>query len=333
MPGGRTNRRTFIAALGGAAAWPLLARGQQSAMPVIGFLGTASESAFAPTIISHRQGLRETGYVEGQNVTIQYLWAEGHLEKLPALAQELVRRPVAAILAPGGIPPALAAKAATTTIPIVFGNVGVDPVELGLVASIQRPGGNITGMSVLSSTLWSKRLELLRDLVPTSKLIAVLVNPENRSLADNTIKDTRSAANQLGLQIEVIRANTKQDIDDAFMKLIEMRAGALAVASDVVFSVERSTIISLAARNRIPAIYGWPEDAELGGLISYGANLPEMYRQAGIYTGRILHGEKPSELPVQQATRFELVLNNKTAKSLGLSIPTNILAIADEVIE
>ena len=334
MPVSRTNRRAFVAGLGSAATWPVVTQAQRPAVPVIGVLGgTSADAFFAFLDPSYRQGLKERGYVADQDVTIEYRWADGQLDKLPFLARELVSRPVSVILSAGGNASALAAQAATAKIPIVLGNVGVDPVKLGLVASLNRPGGNITGMAVLSSTLWSKRLELLHELIPQATVLGVLVNPSNPTLAESTVVDVQSAASKLGLKVRPLKASTESDIEEAFKQLVEFRADLLAVGSDIFFAFERTLIVKLANRYGIPAIYGWREDAEGGGLISYGANLPEMYRQAGMYTGRILQGEKPSELPVQQATKFDMVINLKTAKNLGLAIPPRLLALADEVIE
>jgi len=324
-------RRKVIAALGGAAfAWPLAARAQQQAMPVIGFLHAGSPEAYAPMMTAFRQGLKEAGYVEDYNVAIEYRWAEGHYDRLPALAADLVRRQVAEIVA-GGTPPALAAKAASSTIPIVI-NVGIDPVQIGLVASLNRPGGNVTGLAVLTVELAAKQLEVLHELLRTSAAVALLVNP-NTPLTEPETKGVREAARSLGLQLHVLDASTEGEIDAAFGKLIELRAGALVVSVDPFLTSQRAQIVALAARHAVPAIYGVREFATAGGLMSYGTDLADVYRQVGIYAGKILKGAKPADLPVQRVVRVEFVINLKTAKTLGLTFPITLLGRADEVVE
>jgi putative ABC transport system substrate-binding protein len=324
------KRREFITLLGrGAVAWPFAARAQQPAMPVIGFLHPASPEAAARQMAAFRQGLKETGYVEGQNVGIEYRWAEGHYERLPALAADLVRREVAVIAATGG--GGSSALAATATIPIVFNNVS-DPVKSGLVASFNRPGGNITGTVSLDGPLVGKQLGLLQKLVPDAALIAVLVNPDNAS-AESATRDVQEAAHSTGQQLLVLRASTEGEFDAAFATMAQQKAEALLVASDPFFFSQRNRLVALATQYRLPAIYIYREYPAAGGLMSYGASLPEQYRQVGVYTGRILKGAKPTELPVMQSTKFEFVINLKTAKALGLTIPPSLLATADEVIE
>jgi putative ABC transport system substrate-binding protein len=325
------RRREFISLLGGAAAaWPLAARAQQPAMPVIGFLsGTSPETA---RLRAFRQGLKDAGFIEGENVAIEYRWADDQTDRLPALAAELAQRRVAVIAAIGGIPSALAAKAATTTIPIVF-LVGVDPVRLGLVSSLPRPGGNLTGINVINSELASKRLELLRALVPGAIRIGVLVDPTNASGTDATLRDVGAAARTMGLQIQVLNASTSLELDAAFATLVRERSAALIVGSTPFFFDRRVQLALLAARHAAPAIYQDRHHAEVGGLISYGANLGDAYRHVGVYAGRILKGAKPADLPIVQPTRFELVINVSTARMLGLTVPDALLATADEVIE
>jgi putative tryptophan/tyrosine transport system substrate-binding protein len=325
------RRREFISLLGGAAAaWPLAARAQQPAMPVIGFLsGTSPETA---RLRAFRQGLKDAGFIEGENVAIEYRWADDQTDRLPALAAELAQRRVAVIAAIGGIPSAFAAKAATTTIPIVF-LAGIDPVRLGLVASLARPGGNLTGINVFNTELASKRLELLRALVPGAIRIAVLVDPTNALASDATLRDVAAAARTMGLQIQVLNASTGLELDAAFATLVSERADALIVGSTPFLFDRRVQLAQLAARHAVPAIYQDRHHAEVGGLISYGASLGDAYRHVGVYTGRILKGAKPADLPVVQSTRFELVLNAPTARMLGLTVPDALLATADEVIE
>jgi putative tryptophan/tyrosine transport system substrate-binding protein len=326
------RRRKFVFGLGGAAlTWPLATQAQRPAMLVIGFLHSGSPDGYAPMVTAFRQGLQETGHIEGQNVAIEYRWAEGHYDRLPAMAADLIRHPLAVLVATGGAISGLVAKSATTTTPIVFIS-GTDPVKLGLVASLNRPEGNVTGVNVLTSELVIKRLELLRDLIPNAKLIAVLANPINFATPTN-LQDLQAAARALGLQLLVRNASQERDIDAAFAAVVAQRASALLISPDPFFFSRRDHIVALAARDAVPAMYEWHEFAAAGGLISYGANLGDAYRLVGVYAGRILNGAKPSDLPVQQSTKVELVINLKTAKALGLTIPPTLLARADEVIE
>jgi putative ABC transport system substrate-binding protein len=325
------RRREFLGALGGAAAWPLTARAQQPAMPVIGFLHAGSPEMRSHLVAAFRQGLGEAGYVEGQNVAIEYRWANDQYDRLPALASELVRRPVTVIAAVGGTPQALAAKGATSTIPIVF-LAGDDPVTAGLVASLNRPSGNLTGVTFFSTTLAEKRFELLHQLVPTANVIAVLVNP-TAPIAEHTTNDLKATARTLGVQIHVVNASTNQEIDAAFTSLTQIQIAALFVGSDNFFTSQRERLAMLAAQHTISACYAAREFAVSGGLMSYGTNFANSYRQAGVYTGRILKGAKPADLPVLQPTKFELVINLKTAKALGITVPQTLLISADEVIE
>jgi putative ABC transport system substrate-binding protein len=325
------RRREFITLIGGSmAAWPRAAHAQQPAMPVIGFLHAASPEAYAPMMTAFRQGLKEAGYVEGHNVAIEHRWAEGHYDRLPALAADLVRRQVAEIVT-GGTPAALAAKAASSTIPIVI-NVGIDPAQIGLVASFNRPGGNVTGLALLTVELAAKQLEVLHELLRTSAAVAMLVNPNN-PLTEPETKGMRDAARSLGLQLHILNASTEGEIDAAFGKLIELRAGALVVSGDPFFNSRGDQIVALAARHALPAIYEWREFATAGGLMSYGTDLADAYRQVGIYAGKVLKGAKPADLPVQRVVRVEFVINLKTAKTLGLTFPITLLGRADEVIE
>jgi putative ABC transport system substrate-binding protein len=325
------RRREFITLIGGAAAWPLAAGAQQPAMPVVGFLHPTSPDAFPDRLRGFRQGLKETGYVEGENVMINYRFAENQIDRLPAMADELVSSRVA-VIAAANSPPALAAKAATTTIPIVF-IAPEDPVRLGLVTSLARPGGNMSGINLLSGELGGKRLELLRDLVPGAARVAVLVNQANPSTTETTLRDVEAAARAMGLQIHVLRASTSREIDAAFATLVRERSNTLFVSNDPFFTSRRVQIAILAAKHSIPSIYGTREIAEVGGLMSYGANIPDGWRQAGAYVGRILKGAKPADLPVVQSTKFELVINAQTARTLGLAVPATLLSTADEVIE
>jgi putative tryptophan/tyrosine transport system substrate-binding protein len=325
------KRRDLMLLLGGAAvAWPLTSRAQQKAMPVIGFLGTTSPGSAAPVVAAFRQGLSETGYVEGQNLAIDYRWAEGSYDRLPGLAAELVSRKVDVIATQGGPPSALAAKIATSTTPIVF--VSGDPVGDGLVTSLARPSGNLTGVSILVVELHPKRLELLSELVPKAGVIALLVNPKNPQ-TERLMREVVEAARTKGVQLPILKAATEGEIDAAFTSLVPQKAGALLVAADAFFTSRREQIVALASRHAVPAIYGFREFAVSGGLISYGASLTAVSRQLGIYAGKILNGAKPADLPVQQPTTFELVINLKTARALGLTVPQALLARADEVIE
>jgi putative ABC transport system substrate-binding protein len=326
------NRREFIAGIGGAAAWPLAARAQQAAKPVIGFVDAGSADARAGQVAAFRKGLGETGYVEGQNVTVEYLWLEGQFDRLPALMADLVRRRVAVIATPGTTAGAIAAKAATATIPIVFG-VGDDPVKLGLVASLARPGGNATGVNVFTVEVNAKRLALLHELVPKAVRVAVLVNPANVPPAEIILRDVREAARAIGLQIQVLNASTSREIDAAFVTLARERPDALFVSSDNFFNSRYVQIVTLAAAGRIAAAYPSRDHVVAGGLMSYGTDFADRWRQVGVYTGNILKGEKPADLPVVQPTKFELVINLKTAKTLGLTIPETLLATADKLIE
>jgi putative ABC transport system substrate-binding protein len=324
------RRRDFITLLGGTAAWPVVARAQRPAMPVIGLLSPASPDAFAHYMRAFRLGLKDSGYVEGENVAIDYRWAEGQYDRLPALAAELVRRPVAMIAATGGPSSALVAKAATTTIPIVF-NVGEDPVRLGLVASLARPGGNLTGINFFATELEAKRLALLHELLPTAVRIAVLVNPANAPATESELRAISDAARAMGLQIQVLKASTRSEIEAAFVTLVRDRAEALHVAGDVFFTSRRVQLATLAATNRIPAAYPSREAVEVGGLMGYAADRADMYRQVGTYTGQILKGAKPADLPVLQSIKFEFVINLQTARALGLEVPPMLLARADVI--
>ncbi|HUL89135.1 MAG TPA: ABC transporter substrate-binding protein [Pseudolabrys sp.] len=326
------RRREFITLLGNAAvAWPLAARAQQ-AMPVIGFLGSSSPDLYAAPLRSFRQGLAETGYVEGRNVAIDFRWADGQNDRLPVLAADLVRRQVNVIVAPGSTPAALAAKAATATIPIVF-QVGIDPVAAGLVTGLARPGGNITGITNINTELVSKRLELLRELVPKATTVALLVNPTSPQIAESVSKDLQSTARTLGLQLHILQASSERDFDAVFATLAHLRVGALVIAPDAFFISRSEQLGSLTAHHAVPAITQFREFAAAGGLMSYGGSFSEPVRQVGIYTGRILKGEKPANLPVQQPMKVELVINLKTAKALGVTVPQSVLNRADEVIE
>ena len=318
--------------LGGAAAWPLAARAQQPALPVVGFINGGSADASARCVAAFRKGLNETGYVEGQNVTVEYHWLEGQYDRLPALMADLVRRQVAVIATPGTTPAALAAKAATATIPIVFG-VAEDPVQLGLVASLARPGGNATGINFFVQEVVAKRLRLLHDLVPKAVRIAVLVNPANASTAETTLRDVQEAAPTIGLQIQILNATTIGEIDAAFATLARERPDALFVAPDAFFTSRRVQFATLTARDRIPAAYANRDFVAAGGLMSYGTDVADMFHQVGVYTGNILKGAKPADLPVLQSTKFEFVINLQTARALGIEVPPALLSIADEVIE
>jgi putative tryptophan/tyrosine transport system substrate-binding protein len=326
------NRRAFISLLGGAVAtWPHAARAQQPALPVIGFLETRSPAAITERLRAFRQGLKETGYVEGENVAIDYRWAE-EFERLPELAAQLVRRPVAVLAAAGGFAAVFAAKGATTTIPVVFG-VSDDPVKLGLVASLARPGGNLTGVNFLNIELTAKRLELLREMVPRAARIAVLVNPTNPVNTQTTLQEVEAAARAMGLQTQIFNTTTSREIDAAFAAFARERPDAVFVGQDAFFNGRRLQLANWAARHALPMTSGSRDICEVGGLMSYGSNILDTYRQMAVYIGRILKGAKPADLPVEQSAKFELVINAQTARMLGMEIPPNLLARADEVIE
>jgi putative ABC transport system substrate-binding protein len=326
------GRRKFLATLGGAAAaWPVVARAQQPAMPVIGFLWNQSGDAFPDRLRAFRQGLKDSGYVEGENVAVVYRWAEGRNDRLPVLAGELIHRQVAAIVAAGETA-ASAAKAATTTIPIVF-SLGEDPVKLGFVASLARPGGNLTGINFFNIELVAKRLELLRELIPGASRVAVLVNPTNPASSEQSRRNAETAARAMGLQIQILNASTSREIDAAFAAFVRERVDALFVSPDGFFNSRRVQLATMAARHTIPMTSATREIAEAGGLMSYGTNLADVWRQLGVYAGRILKGAKPEDLPVVQSSKFELVINHQTARMLGLTVPDKLLVAADEVIE
>jgi putative tryptophan/tyrosine transport system substrate-binding protein len=329
--GDRVNRRELMLLLGGVMTAARGLRAQQQAMPVIGFLSSFSPGPFGPYVAAFRQGLTETGYVEGKNVAIEYRWAEGQYDRLPALAADLVGREVGVIASLGGFPSVLAAKHATTTIPVVF-ETGVDPVAAGLVASLARPGGNLTGVTMQAGELMPKRLELLSELVPQVRVIALLVNPNNPA-AEPMIRDVEKAVSAKGLQLSVLKAGSEAEIDAALATLVQLQAGALLIAADPFFNSRREQLVALASRHAVPVMSEVRESVVAGGLISYGPSIPGIYRQVGIYAGKILNGAKPADLPVEQPTRFELVVNLNTAKTLGLTVPPSILSRADEVIE
>jgi putative ABC transport system substrate-binding protein len=327
------GRRGFISLLGGAAAaWPIGARGQQPEMPVVGFLGGDSPDLWTNYVRAFHQGLRETGYVEGRNVAIEYRWAEGRNDRLPALAAELVRRQVTVIAAPGSTPAALATKSATSTISIVFA-IAADPVGLGLVASLARPGGNFTGVVTLNVEIAPKRLELLHELFPAATNFALLVNPTSPALAEPVSKQVQTAARALGIKLHVLHASSEPEFNAVFATATQLQAAGLVIGPDTFFNSRIEQLAALTVRHALPAVYQWREFTAAGGLLSYGSSITDVYRQAGVYTGRILKGEKPADLPVQQATKVELFINLKTAKALGLTMPTALLVRADEVIE
>jgi putative ABC transport system substrate-binding protein len=326
------KRRDFFALFGGALSWPLAARAQQSSIPVIGFLGSASPDLYADRLRTFRQGLKEEGYVEGQNVAIEYRWAEGQNDRLPTLAADLVRRQVAVLVAAGGTPSALAAKAATATIPIIFA-VAVDPIEVGLVAGLNRPGGNMTGVTNMNVDMGSKRLELLHELLPTASIFGVLVDPTSTTLSEDFLRVMQTAARTLGLELHVQRASTEHDLGTAFAALAEQRAGGLVIGPSIFFNGRSEQLATLALHHAMPTIYQYRPFASAGGLVSYGSDETEYYRLVGLYAGKILKGEKPADLPVQQSTKVELIINLKTAKALGITVPLPVLGRADEVIE
>jgi ABC-type uncharacterized transport system substrate-binding protein len=325
------KRRSFITLLGGAAAWPLAARAEQPAMPVIGFLNSSSPDGYATNVAAFRQGLRETGYVEGQNVAIEYRWAEGQIDRLPALTADLVQRRVAVIAATTA-PAVLAAKAATATIPIVF-ETAADPIQLGFVASLNRPGGNITGVANLNLGIAPKRLELLRELVPAASVVGLLINPANPLLAEPAARASQAAARTLGLNLHVLNASSEGDFEQAFASLMQLRAGGLVIGPDAFFTARSRQLAALALRHAVPTVHQNREFVAAGGLVSYGGLTSDAYRLTGVYTGRVLKGEKPADLPVQQATKVELYINLKTAKTLGITIPLPLSGRADELIE
>ena len=325
------RRRQFIAFAGGAAVWPIAGAAQQAAKPLIGFLGAAAPAGYRPFVDGFRRGLAEAGFNEGQNVDVIYRWAEGQYDRLPMLAAELVSRRVSVIVATGGLPSSLAAKAATNAIPIVF-TLGSDPIKFGLVSSLNRPGKNITGVTLFAYLLDAKRVELIHELVPDSNVIALLVNP-NSPQAEPQAADVESAANKFGQQLIFLKASTAPEIDNAFQTLVDNQAKALLVSADPFFLGRRNQLVAEAARHSTPTIYEWREFADAGGLMSYGVSLPDAYRQAGDYVGRILNGANPADLPILQPTKFEFVINLITAKTFVLKIPPKILALADDVIE
>ena len=326
------KRREFITLIGGAAAWPLAAGAQQAAVPVIGYLESRSPDGMTDRLRAFRQGLKDTGYVEGENVRIEYRWAENQVDRLPVLAAELVRQRVNVIATTGGVPVALAAKAATKTIPIVFG-VSEDPVPFGLVASHNRPGGNATGVNFLVTELGSKQLGLLHELIPAAARVGLLVNPKFPGGTERAMRDVTAAASVMGLQIDVVQASDSREIESVFRTLVDKKADALLVGPDAFLVSRRLQLAILAARHALPAVYNVREYAEAGGLMSYGTNVRDAYRQIGVYVGRILKGAKPADLPVMQSSKFELVINLPTARALGIHVPPTLLARADEVIE
>jgi putative ABC transport system substrate-binding protein len=326
------NRRDTVLALAALATSPLLCNAQRPTMPVIGLLGSESLDLWASRMRSFHEGLSEMGYIEGRNVAIEYRWAEGHNDRLPALAADLVRRKATVIAAPGSTPATLAAKAATSTIPIVFW-IGSDPIELGIVANMNRPEGNLTGVTTLNHKLVAKRVELMHEVVPGRRSIALLVNPTSTNLTKIATEDAQAAARSLSLELHVLNASTEPDLDAAFAKLTQLRAGGLVIGTDAFFTSRLEKLAALAIRHGVPAVYHFREFAAAGGLISYGGSITDAFRQTGIYTGRILRGEKPANLPVQQVTKVDLYINLKTAKALGINVPNTLIVRADEVIE
>jgi putative ABC transport system substrate-binding protein len=326
-----SDRREFITLVGGAAAWPLAARAQQPMMPVIGFLNAASLDGFRPMVAAFHRGLQESGYVEGGNVAIEYRWADNQIDRLPALAADVVHRQVTMIAATS-TPAALAAKGATQTIPIVFEMAG-DPIRLGLVASLNRPGGNVTGVTNLDAEVAPKRVELLHELVPTASVIALLINPTDPALVEPVSRASQAAAHTLGLHLHVLNVSTERDFDAVFANLIQLRVGGLVISPDVLFTSRSEQLAMLSLRHAVPAIYQHRQFVASGGLASYSGSIPDAYRLAGVYAARILKGEKPGELPVQQSTKVEMFLNLKTARALGITVPLPLLGRADEVIE
>ena len=325
------GRRELLAALGGAAAaWPLAARAQQQTMPVVAFLNSASPDGYVPMVTAFRQGLKEAGYVEDQNVTVEYRWAEGQYDRVPVIALELVGRQVAVIVA--NTPGVLALKAAITTTPIVF-TTATDPVQIGLVASMGRPGGNVTGATALAVELAPKRLELVHELVPTASVMAALINPTNRNTAEPQLRDLQAAAHTFGVQLRIVHASTERDFDTVFANLVQLRPGALVIGTDAFLISQSERLAALAVRHAVPAVFENREFVAAGGLMSDGGSLPDAYRLAGVYAARILKGEKPSDLPVQQSTKVQMFLNLKTAKALGITVPLPLLGRVDEVIE
>jgi ABC-type uncharacterized transport system substrate-binding protein len=325
------RRREFIAFVGTATAWPLAARAQQPNTPLVGFLNVASSDGYRAMAAAFRQGLQETGYMEGQNVAIEYRWAEGQSNRLPVMVDDLIHRQVA-VIAATSTPAALAAKVATKTIPIVF-EIGGDPIKLGLVASINRPSGNVTGVTQLTAGLVAKKLEMLHELLPTAKTAALLVNPASPSNAEGQIRETTSAAQMLGLKLHLLKASTDEQLDAVFANLGQLRAGGLVVGGDAFFTSHRGQLAALAVRHAVPAISSGREFAAAGGLMSYGGSIADSYRLAGVHTGRVLKGDKPADLPVQQATKIELYINLKTARALGIAVPLPLSGRADEIIE
>jgi ABC-type uncharacterized transport system substrate-binding protein len=326
------KRREFIAGIGGAAAWPLVARAQQPAMPVIGFLGATSPEGYATFVAGFRLGLKWAGVVDTENVAIVYRWAEGQYDQLPALAADLVSHRVSVIVATGGLPSSLAAKQATETIPIVF-TLGSDPIKFGLVSSLNRPSGNITGVTLFAYLLDAKRVELMHELVPGASVVALLVNPNSPAQAEAQYTDVAAAARKFGQQLIILRAGTVSEIDSAVATIAQTKSSVLLVSADPLFLSRRDQLVALVTRHAIPSIYEWRQFAEAGGLMSYGIDLVDAYRQAGIYVGKILRGAKPGDLPILQPTKFEFVINLKTAKVLGLTVPNTMLVAADQVIE